>query len=279
MAASKRLGADVAYGGALGVGPLADIARAALGAEDIDSLQTRMMSVDQGVCFVLEAPNRERRFLLHPGAERRATAADLAAIPVGDFAWALLGGYAAPQPPETDIFGAWLEALPRGVRLMFDPTSLVLDIDRARVAIALARADWISANRTEAEALTGHADPAAAAPALSRGREGAVVRDGARGCWLSLDGRDAEPIAGFAVAAVDTTGAGDTHTGAFIAARLAQRDPRVAARFANAAAAISVTRRGPATSPNLAETLAFLAARDDDPIWACEQQALGPEQT
>jgi len=63
------------------------------------------------------------------------------------------------------------------------------------------------------------------------------------------------------VDAVDTSGAGDTHTGAFIAALAGGADEVDAARTANAAAALSVTRRGPATGPAAAELTRFLAGR------------------
>ena len=59
---------------------------------------------------------------------------------------------------------------------------------------------------------------------------------------------------------IDSTGAGDTHTGVLIAGLTEGLDPVAAVRRANAAAAISVTRRGPATAPNRAELNRFLAA-------------------
>ena len=64
---------------------------------------------------------------------------------------------------------------------------------------------------------------------------------------------------GFPVDAVDTNGAGDTHAGVFIAALAHGADPLEAARRANAAAALSVTRPGPATAPTAAELAEFLA--------------------
>ena len=192
--------------------------------------------------------------------EGQATAADLAALPVGAFAWVLLGGYATPEGAGEDVFGDWLSALPRETRLMFDPTPLALRLAPARLAPALARADWVSANASEARALTGF-DPPRAAEALAQGRLGATVRDGAAGSWLAVAGEAAAHVAGFPVEAVDATGAGDTHNGAFIAARLAGKTPLEAARFANAAAALSVLRLGAATAPSLAETLGFLGAR------------------
>ena len=90
---------------------------------------------------------------------------------------------------------------------------------------------------------------------------GVLVRTGPDGCLL---GRTALPVVhvpGFPVDAVDTNGAGDTHTGTFIAALARGADPPDAARTANAAAALSVTRRGPATAPARDELARFLADR------------------
>jgi sugar/nucleoside kinase (ribokinase family) len=68
-------------------------------------------------------------------------------------------------------------------------------------------------------------------------------------------------VPGFAVDVVDTNGAGDTHTGTFIAALAGGANEQAATRAANAAAALSVTRRGPATGPTAAELAQFLAGR------------------
>lgn len=96
-----------------------------------------------------------------------------------------------------------------------------------------------------------------------------VVTLGADGVVVAV--RDREPVRAdaFRVDAVDTTGAGDTFCGAF-AARLASTAPALddidalagLARWATAAAAISVTRHGAAVSaPTAAETEALLAER------------------
>lgn len=59
--------------------------------------------------------------------------------------------------------------------------------------------------------------------------------------------------------AVDTTAAGDTYTGYFLAGILTGRDPLWAMRYATAAAAIAVSRPGAAPSiPTRGEVLAFL---------------------
>ncbi len=87
------------------------------------------------------------------------------------------------------------------------------------------------------------------------------MRIGQDGCLLGQAGARPVRVPGFTVDAVDTSGAGDTHTGTFIAVLAQGRGPADAARAANAAAALSVTRRGPATAPTATELAAFLAAR------------------
>ena len=69
----------------------------------------------------------------------------------------------------------------------------------------------------------------------------------------------ARHIPAFTVAAVDTNGAGDTHVGAFVSALSRGADPFEAARYANAAAAISVTRHGGSSAPTHAEIESFLS--------------------
>jgi len=124
----------------------------------------------------------------------------------------------------------------------------------------------LTPNEHEAEQLTGVAvkDEAAAARAagdlLARGVQNVIITLGARGA-LVADAAGRRLIPGLKVKAVDTTGAGDVFNGA-VAVALAEGRPLLdAARFANAAAAISVTRRGAQPSaPTRREILAALAA-------------------
>ena len=94
---------------------------------------------------------------------------------------------------------------------------------------------------------------------------GVLVRTGRDGCLLGRAGAEPVQVPGFPVDAIDTTGAGDAHTGTFIAALARGSGEDDAARGANAAAALSVTRRGPATAPSAAELARFLAVRDITP--------------
>jgi sugar/nucleoside kinase (ribokinase family) len=107
-------------------------------------------------------------------------------------------------------------------------------------------------------ALTGEADVERAMRKLRRLNDGLMcVTLGARGAVL-LDGDRFIHEPGFAVEAVDTTGAGDVFRGAFIAALLDGEAPRDAVRFANAAAAVSCTRPGAINSVPTREDSAAL---------------------
>ena len=82
---------------------------------------------------------------------------------------------------------------------------------------------------------------------LSSGVGAVIVTMGARGAYAS--GGDCEElIPGFKVKPVDTTAAGDVFNGALAVALAVKAGLRDAVRFANAAAALSVTIPGAQTS-------------------------------
>ena len=84
-----------------------------------------------------------------------------------------------------------------------------------------------------------------------------LVTKGARGAELHSGGQVFHQDS-FSVEAVDTTGAGDTFLGAFMA-RFVEGDAQAALRFAAAASAVQVTRKGAATAiPTAEEVEAFL---------------------
>jgi ribokinase len=121
---------------------------------------------------------------------------------------------------------------------------------------------WFTPNETETALYTGSAMSAedAAKHLLSRGLQGVVMKRGADGAYVALASGEARWVRPFRVEAIDTVAAGDCFNGAFAVALLEGTDPFTAARFASAAAAISVTRRGAqASMPTRAEVDAFLA--------------------
>jgi ribokinase len=107
----------------------------------------------------------------------------------------------------------------------------------------------LTPNEHEAELLTGVkvTDVSTAEQAASklrdRGVRTVILTLGSRGALVATpDG--AQAVSGFKVKAVDTTAAGDVFNGALAVALAEGRRMIDAARFANAAAAISVTRMG-----------------------------------
>ena len=125
--------------------------------------------------------------------------------------------------------------------------------------------DMITPNETEAEILTGVkvVDEASAIQAAQvfhqKGIEKVLITLGSKGVFVSENGVG-KIVAGFRVQAVDTTAAGDTFNGALVTAMLENKPLDQAIRFAHAAAAISVTRKGAQPSiPTRQETLDFLS--------------------
>jgi len=264
LAAAARQGMPAAYGGAHGTGPLADLTRAALAAEGVAVLLPPVPGLDTGFVITLVEPGGERTFVTSPGAEAQLAAAALAAVTARPQDTVYLSGYVLAHEASRAALLGWLPGLPAAARLVFDPGPLGAQIPAAALGPVESRAGWWTGNAAEAAARTGEATPDAAARALARriGRAGVLVRTGPAGCLLAgpaAGGDGVVAIPGFPAVAVDTTGAGDTHTGVFLAALAAGADPAAAARRANAAAAISVTRPGPATAPTAAELDRFLA--------------------
>jgi sugar/nucleoside kinase (ribokinase family) len=265
MAAAVRQGLPVVYAGGHGTGPWGGKVRAALAAEGIGLLRPPYPDADTGFTVGLVEPDGERTFVTALGAEslRQADAWDSVRLRPGDAVY--VSGYGLVPAGPGPVLAAWAAALPPEVLLFADPGPLVADIPAAVLDPVLARCDWWSCNRREAALLTGSDDPAEAARRLARrtGRAGVIVRSGPDGCVLALRVPGLAPslshVAAPAVTAVDTTGAGDAHSGVFLAGLAAGLTAAEAARRANTAAALAVTRAGAATAPARAELDRFLA--------------------
>jgi ribokinase len=124
--------------------------------------------------------------------------------------------------------------------------------------------DLLTPNEGELRALAGIDDiEAAAAALLGRGPQAVVVTLGAQGCALFERGRAPRRWHGHAVTVADTIGAGDTFTGALAAALARGERVDEAARWANAAAAVSVTGNGAIGGMPTREAVAALLATHD----------------
>ncbi|NWB38875.1 MULTISPECIES: PfkB family carbohydrate kinase [unclassified Pseudomonas] len=261
MAAARRNGLPVVYLGRHGTGRFGDLARAAMQAEGIEMALAASDDKDTGLCVSLTEATTERTFISHIGAEGDLLAQDLANAVPRDDDYVYVSGYSLLLEGKAQALLDWLLELPRQITVVFDPGPLVKAPDSALMVALLPRIDIWTSNGPEALAFTGASDLAGALLKLNEHLPAdtlLVVRDGPNGCWISRNGQ-AEHVPGFKVKAVDSNGAGDAHAGVFIAGLANGLAPAVAARRANAAAALAVTRWGPATSPGTAEVDALLS--------------------
>jgi ribokinase len=224
--AAARLGASVAFVGAVGDDDLGADAVAALEREGIDcSGVARLDDAPTGVALIVVDEAGENQIAVASGANARV--AD-PGVPAG--ARIVLLGLEVPD-----------EAVLAAARAAGD-ARIVLNPAPARPLPdeLLDRAPILTPNEAEACTLAGEDDAERAARALEE-RTGApvVVTLGARGALVS-----GQVIAPPRVEVVDTTGAGDTFTGALAAELARGADIRAAARFATAAAALSTQAAG-----------------------------------
>jgi ribokinase len=146
-----------------------------------------------------------------------------------------------------------------GVPVMLDPAPAAALPESSFSKIA-----WFTPNETEAALYAGngiHVEETARR-LFAKGLTGVALKRGAEGAYVAVAGGRADWVRAFPVQAVDTVAAGDCFNGAFAVALIEGNDPWNAARFACAAAAICVTRRGAqASMPSRNEVEAFLAER------------------
>jgi len=263
MAAASRLGLSAVYAGVVGLGPFATIAQDAMREEDIVVAIPPVAGVDTGFVVAMVEPDGERTFLTSNGAESTLTSSQLDGVDIHANDVVYFSGYALLHASNAIAILALVQRLPSEAVVVFDPSPLVASIDRGALEAIFQRVDWLSCNAREATVLTEADDPAVAAELLlgRLTRGGVIVRCGRDGCVVAtLEG--SEKVDGIPVDAVDSNGAGDTHVGAFVALLAQGLTPVHAASWANGAAALSVTRRGPATGPAMHELEAFMVAHD-----------------
>lgn len=211
-----------------------------------------------GVALIFVARNGENCIAVAGGANARLAAADVRrARPAIARAAAVL--LQLESPLETVETAAALAAR-AGVRVILNPAPARELPDSLLRCVSL-----LTPNETEAEVLTAGRvrDDRSAARAAerlrARGVGAVVITLGARGAFVASD-HLSQRVPGFRVRPVDTVAAGDVFNGALAVALAEGRPLLEAVRFANAAAALSVTRPGAqASAPRRAEIERFLA--------------------
>jgi ribokinase len=256
--AAARLGAQVQMIGAVGNDVFGEALLSNLASADVDTAAVAHIPGPSGVAQIQVADSGQNSIIVIPGANGRITPAILhqneekirsagivlcqLEIPL-DTVVALCELCAAAQVP-----------------VILDPAPAATLPDAIFSQLA-----WFTPNETELGLYSGSGFPpeTAARQLLARGVRGVALKRGAEGVYTATANGESAWIPAFPVEAIDTVAAGDCFNGAFAVALLEGSSPAEAARFASAAAAISVTRRGAqAAMPSRAEVDAFLSARN-----------------
>ena len=235
--AAARQGATVRMVGAVGSDDLGDEAVADLAGEGVDVSAVARVSAPTGVALIAVDEAGENQIAVASGANNELTPEAVE----GALAGAEPGGVVliGLEVPDAPVLAAARAARAADLHVVLNPAPA-----RALPAELLALGPVLTPNEPEATALSGEADPEAAARALTA-RTGApvVVTIGPEGALLA-DGDALERIPAPKVEAVDTTGAGDAFNGARAAALAGGAELAEAVRTAISAAADSVTRPG-----------------------------------
>jgi ribokinase len=258
---AARAGGKVTLIARVGNDALGDQAIAGLRRDGIDaSCVFRDTRAASGVALIFVAKGGENSIAVAGGANAKLSPADVkkAAGVIRSAAWLV----AQLETPLATAMAAAEVAANAGVPVILNPAPA-----RPLPNSLLKLVSILTPNETEAEILTGIkiSDAAAAVKACaklrSRGVRTVILTLGERGVFLAdVDGQRLVP--GFKVKAVDSTGAGDIFNGALSVALAEGKTVLDAVRFANAAAALSVTRPGAQPSaPTRADIEKFLRAR------------------
>jgi len=256
--AAARSGAETALIGRLGDDAFGRELQAFLAGQRVDLRHVQTTAQAHSGTAIITVCDGDNTIVVVPGANALVDASDVEAptVQAGDV---LVSQLEIPAPAIAAFFRRGRTA---GARTILNPAPAS---QSGRDVLALA--DIVVLNETELGFFTASDVGADALPeqviALARGLQSArdqivCVTLGRRGA-IALVGGDAITIAGRAVTAVDTTGAGDCFVGA-LAARLADGATIAAALdYANAAASICVQRMGAGPSmPTRDEVMSVL---------------------
>ncbi len=254
--AAARLGYSVHMVGAVGEDVFGQALLDNLAKAGVDATAVARVSGPSGVAPILIDEKGQNSIVVVPGANAKVDAGvvDRQSALIRS-AGMVLCQLELPIATVSHLLAVCAEA---GVPVMLDPAPAAPLPDAV-----FRQVSWFTPNETEAAFFLGNSSAAeeAAKHLLEKGLKGVVLKRGDEGAYVSVAGGKADWVKAFRVKAVDTVGAGDCFNGAFAVALLEGNDPFAAARFASAAAAISVTRAGAqASMPTRAEVDAFLAA-------------------
>ena len=257
LSAAARLGVPGVYAGPHGTGPFGDLVRSALAGEQIAICQPPAPVIDTGWTLALVEPDGERTFVTVTGADAIVKADDLRGITYREADAVYVSGYDLAYPEAGAAIAEHVAGLRRDLMVFLDPGPMAADIKAERLGAVLNRANVLTLNEREVQALGGLVGVRSKLPPGAT----VIVRQGAAG--VTVYAADLAPftVPPVKVKAVDTSGAGDVHVGATIAGLARDMSWPEAILLANRAAAYAVSRPGPAAGPTTRQLEEFGAGR------------------
>lgn len=246
--ALSRGGADTALAGCVGA-PELDALTAVCAEAGVDAARIRARSVTTGHAIIQVDANGQNCIIVEPGANGTVDPDDIAAFLEGYGT----GDILLTQNEISHMPEVLRAAHEKGLTVVLNPSPFSAEI----LSWPLECVDIFLVNEIEGEALSGESAPEKILDTLRRRFPRAAIvltlgHDGA----MYADKTERFSVPARRVTAVDTTAAGDTFTGYFLAMLLRGGTPKDAMEIAATAAAIAVTRPGAVPSiPWLEETL------------------------
>lgn len=239
--AAARAGSEVVFVGKVGVDQHGAVLRQSMERAGVDLTQLLTDSTQPtGMALITVDDAGENSIVVIPGANGQISTVDIDAV-AGTIQRSSVLLLQLEIPPAA-VWRAVGIARACDVRILLNP-SPVQSLD----GTLLRDVDILVANEAEIAALSGvgfPVDPASAARLLLQTGLGAVVVTlGSQGVVIVTPGEELD-IPAFAVDALDTTGAGDAFVGNLAHGINMGESLPAAARFATAAAALSVLREG-----------------------------------
>lgn len=237
--ACARAGASVFHAGCVGTD--GECLRSLLADSGVDTTFVRTVDEVSGHAIIQVDQSGQNCIVLYGGANQAITPAfvDEALAGFGDGDILLLQN-------EINNIGQIVEcAYAKGMQVALNPSP----VNERLNEVDMNKVTYFILNEIEGKAITGKTDPEdilshlrnaypEAVVVLTLGKEGAVYDDGKTRCSHGI----------YDVPVVDTTGAGDTFTGFFLASRMVGESPEEALRLASIASSIVVSRKGAAPS-------------------------------
>jgi ribokinase len=248
--AIARAGMRVFHAGA--TGPGGELLMECLARSAVDTRYVQKTETSQGHAIIQVNPKGENCILIYAGSNHSVSREHIDQV-LENFGPDTL---VVLQNEISGIDYIIDRAQKKGMRIALNPSPM----DGTMLKIDYTKITWLLVNEIEGREISGQNDPGKILDAL-QGKFpnlNVVLTLGKKGCACNFSGKRTSQET-FPIPVKDTTAAGDTFTGYFLASVANGIAVETALRIATAAASISVSREGASVSiPEAAEVSAFL---------------------